>query len=132
MISRFLGLNLIWMAAWALILFLIVYLVQIQLVRLFMVIALAASIYFTGTLYSLFTKRQRLSCIFDAIRINVTKIHMLAVPYAAVFLLALLILGIGNWLQFQYSAFAVGFILVVYAAFARYYASELALELSNM
>ena len=49
LISKFLGLNLIWMGFWFLILFLIIYLVQIQLVRAFMLIALAAAVYFTNT-----------------------------------------------------------------------------------
>lgn len=125
LISRFLGLNLVWMSFWFLILFLIIYLVRIELVRIFMIVALVAAIYFTNTLYTIFMKRQKLSCIFDAIKLNVANIHMFILPYTIIILLAFIIRKLGSLLQLEYSVFLVGAVLVIYAAFVRYYVSAL-------
>ena len=59
LISKFLGLNLVWMGFWFLLIFLISLLVQPQSVPIFMTITLILGIYFTNTLYTVFMKEQK-------------------------------------------------------------------------
>jgi hypothetical protein len=132
LISKFLGLNLIWMGFWFISIFLVVFLVEPRAVPIFMVILIILNLYFTNTLYTLFIKKQGFRIILDAIRLNITKIHLFVLPYTVIFLLAFIILKISNLLDFKYSQILIGLIFVFYAAVVRYYVSSLVLEVKKL
>ena len=132
LISKFLGLNIIWMGFWLLLMLLIAYFIQIQLVSIFMTAAMILGIYFTNTLYTIFMKGQKFEAILAAIKLNITKIHLFLVPYIILFLLLFIIRSLFKLLQFEYLAVIAGIIVVIYAAVARYYTSNLVLEIEKI
>lgn len=132
LISKFLGLNMIWMSFWFLAIFLASYLVKIESATRFMAAAIILGLYFTNTLYTIFMKEQKLKSIIGAVKLNITKIHLFLLPYAVMLLLFYVIIRLGNLLKFRYSPVLLGLIILVYAAVARYYASELAFEIKKV
>lgn len=131
LISKFLGLNLIWMSFWFLLIFLISYLVEPTSALIFMVITLILGIYFTNTLYTIFMKEQKLRAIISAVKLNITKIHLFLLPYAVIALLFFILIRLSNFLKFRYSPILLGLIILIYAAVVRYYVSELVLEIEK-
>lgn len=131
LISKFLGLNLIWMSFWFLVIFLISWLVEPVSAPKFMIAAIALALYFTNTLYTIFMKEQSLKSIFEAIKLNINKIHLFLLPYAAIALLLFVIIRAGSLLKFSYSVFILGLVIIIYAAFVRYYVSELVLRIRH-
>lgn len=85
LISKFLGLNLIWLGAWLVVIFLISWLVEVRYARLFMFGSILIGFYFTNTMYALFMQNQKLKSITSSIRLNITKIHLFLLPYFIVF-----------------------------------------------
>lgn len=132
LISKFLGLNLIWMGFWFVIVFLISYLVEPASTPIFMIVAIALSLYFTNTLYAIFMKENKIRNIFDSIKLGIAKIHLFLLPYAVISLLLYILIKLGNLLQFNYSQIALGAIVVIYAAVVRYYVSELVFEIKKL
>lgn len=132
LISKFLGLNLIWMGIWFLVFFMIAMFMEPASAPLFMVIAITLSLYFTNTLYTIFMKTQRLKSIIEAVKLNITKIHLLLLPYAAIFALLYVMSRLFGLVKFPYSQTIFGLVLVAYAAFLRYYVSELAAEVQKL
>jgi len=132
LISKFLALNLIWMGFWFLLVFLVSLLVQPSLAPKFMVIAVILGLYFSNTLYTLFMHEQRLKSIFRAIRMNTVKIHLFLLPYAVIGLLFFIIFRAGSLLKFNYSPLVLGLLVVICAAFARYYVSGLVFRISRL
>ena len=132
LISKFLALNLVWMGLWFIIFFLISYLVQPEAVGTFMIAALVISLYFTNTLYTMFMKNQNIKSIRDALKLNIMKIHLFLLPYIIIFLLLFIILKLSSILVFNYSDFVFAIMVVVYAAFVRYYVSTLASEAEKL
>jgi len=128
LISKFLGLNLIWMSFWFFAVFLISWLVQPASAPLFMAIAIILGIYFTNTLYTIFMQKQSFKSIFSAIKLNILKIHLFLLPYIIIGLLFFIIIRLGNLLKFSYSPILLGLILLVYSAVVRYYVSALVLH----
>ncbi len=131
LISKFLGLNLIWMSFWFLIIFLIVYLVEPRLTPWFTIASIILALYFTNTIYTIFMKEQKFKSILDAIKLNITKIQLFLLPYAVIYLLFYIIVKLNNLLKFKYSTILLGLILLIYAAVARYYVSTLIYEIKQ-
>lgn len=128
LISRFLGLNLIWMGFWFIAIFLVSMLVEPASAPMFMLITIMLGLYFTNTLYTIFMREQRLRNIFGAVKLNVTKIHIFLLPYVFIFALLYVVSKLFGLIEFQYSQILFGLVLLVYAAVVRYYVSTLVLE----
>lgn len=129
LISKFLGLNLIWMGFWFVLVFLIALFVTPASAAMFMLITISLGLYFTNTLYTLFMKNQKLRSIFNAIKLNITKIHLFLLPYIFISLLFFIIIRISNFFKFRYSTIVLFFIVIIFAAIIRYYVSTLVLEI---
>lgn len=132
LISKFLGLNLIWMGFWFVAIFLISFLIAPSSAVFFMIAAIILSLYFTNTLYTTFMREQKLKSILDALKLNVAKIHLFLLPYFAALLLFYVIMRLGNFLKFKYSTILLGLVMLVYAAVLRYYVSELVLRIDKL
>ncbi|MBI2650354.1 hypothetical protein HYX04_03495 [Candidatus Woesearchaeota archaeon] len=91
LISKFLALNMVWMGFWFALIISISLLIEPSSAVLFMAAAVALGLYFTNTLYTIFMKRQEFKSIINAIKLNISKIHMFLLPYAVLFLLLLII-----------------------------------------
>lgn len=126
--SKFLALNLIWMGFWFIVIFLISLLIEPSFVARFAIGAVILSLYLTNTLYTLFMKSPKIKTIFHSITLSVTKIHMFLLPYAIISLLLFAIVRLINFMNFKYSQILLGLIIVIYAAFVRYYVSTLVME----
>ncbi|MEK6892482.1 MAG: hypothetical protein AABX25_04810 [Nanoarchaeota archaeon] len=131
LISGFLLLNLIWISFWAVIIFLISYIVNPESVQLFFFIAFIVAIYFTNILYPIFMRKQKLNSIGSAIKIGIAKIHLFVLPNLIIFLILFILVWAESKLVFNYSFFVTAFILIIYAAVVRYYASELSAEVEK-
>lgn len=132
LISKFLGLNLIWMGAWFVLIILISLLIEPLSAPKFMIITIILALYFTNTLYTIFMKEQKLKTIFSAIKLNITKIHLFILPYIVISLLFFVILKLGSFLKFRYAIFLIQLIILIYLAFVRYYISTLVLEADKL
>lgn len=131
MLSKFLGLNLIWMSFWFVLVILISLFVEPSSVPIIMIATIILGLYFSNTLYTLFMKKQEFKSIIAAIKLNTTKIHLFLLPYAVIYLLFYIIATINNLLKFKYSTILLALILLIYAAVVRYYVSELVLEIEG-
>ena len=131
-ISKFLGLNLIWMGFWFVLVILISLFVEPASAPMFMIVIMILGAYFTNTLYTIFMKESKLKSILEAIKLNVVKIHLFLLPYLAISLLFFIILRLSNLLKFKYSSIFLGVVVLFYAAFARYYASTLVVEIEKL
>ena len=130
-LSKFLVLNLIWMGFWFLILILISLLVDPYFVALYSAIAILVGLFFAGTIYTIFMKKQNLKSITAGIRLNIAKIHLMLLPYGLIFLVLYIILKISGIFNFQYSAIVLYAVLIAYSALIRYYISELVLRIEH-
>lgn len=128
LISRFLGLNLIWMSFWFALLILILMFFEPSSVLLFVIVAIIISAFLTNALYTLFMKKQKIKVIIDAVKLSFAKIHLFLLPYAIMLLLLYIITKLTSILHFDYSNIIANVILLVYIAVVRYYASALVLE----
>ena len=131
LISKFLGLNLLWMGFWFVIVFFISFLANPVSAPISMISAIMLGIYFTNTLYTIFMKNQSLKSILGSFKLNITKFQLFLLPYIMIFLLLYVIIRLSNLLKFKYSTILLGLILIVYAAAVRYYASTLILEIEK-
>ncbi|MBS3101332.1 hypothetical protein J4204_04300 [Candidatus Woesearchaeota archaeon] len=132
LISKFLGLNLIWMGFWLLLVSAIFWLVEPAAVQVFVIAIAILALYLTNTLYTIFMKRQNLNSIIEAVKLNFAKIHLFLLPYAAMLSLLYAISRITNLVKYKYSPVFQALILLAYIAFARYYASTLAEEAQRL
>lgn len=132
LISKFLGLNLIWMGFWLMLVLLISFFFEPASVLASVIAVITLGFYFTNTLYTLFMKKQEFKSVIHAIRLNILKVHLFLLPYTIIFLLLFIILKIGSLLEFDYSSFAVGLVIVIFAAVVRYYSSTLVLEIEKL
>ncbi len=128
LISKFLALNLVWMGFWLALIICISLFVQPLSAPVFMLAAIMLGMYFTNTLYAIFMKEQKLKSIIDAVKLNVAKIHLFALPYLVIFALLYVISKLSGLAKFQYSPILLGLVLLIYAAIVRYYTSELVSE----
>ncbi|MBI1935740.1 hypothetical protein HYS31_04845 [Candidatus Woesearchaeota archaeon] len=131
LISKFLGLNLIWMTFWIGLAISASILLNPESVPAFLAAMLFIALYFTNTLYTLFIKTGRFSSLKDAIKFNIIKARMLALPYALVFAIFYLLGFAANLASFRYSSILFSLILITYTAWVRHYASSLVLELEK-
>jgi len=131
LISKFLGLNLIWMSFWIILILLISVFVQIQLVMIFMAAVIIIALYFTNTLYTIFMKEQSFKAISKSIKLNIAKIHLFLPPYIIIFLVFFIIAKLSSYLTFKYAQVLIGIIILFYIAFLRYYASTLVLAVQD-
>ncbi len=131
LVSKFLELNLIWMSFWFVVLISITLFVEQAFAPKLMIFALILAIYFTNTLYTIFMKEQKLKAITGAIKLNISKIHLFLLPYAGIFILFFALTTLSSFIKFRYSAILFSLIILVYAAFVRYYASALVLEIEK-
>ena len=90
-ISKFLGINLMWMGFWFFLFFLIIFIVDPAFVPIFMAIALILFIYTSNILYTIFTKNQKFSSIVQAIKISIMKIYLFILPYAIFFAILIIV-----------------------------------------
>ncbi len=131
LISRFLGLNLIWMSFWFLITFLISFLVERTLVRNFMIGMILLGFYFTNALYTIFMKEQKMRAIPKSIHLCIAKFHLFVLPYLLLSLLLFIIVKIAGMINFKYADFVLYSALILFMAFARYYISTLVQSISS-
>ena len=132
LISKFLGLNLIWMGFWFILVILISYLVEPALAPRFMIAAIILGIFFTNTLYTIFMKKNELKSIIDSIKLNIAKIHLFLLPYALIYLFFYILVRLTSLLSPKYSLTVLGILTIFYAAIVRYYASILVLEIEKL
>ena len=126
LISGFLLLNLIWMGFWAVMVFLISYIIKPESVPIFLFIVFIVAIYFTNILYPIFMRKQRLNSVGTAIKIGIAKIHLFVLPNLIIFLILFILLWAVSKIFFNYSFYVTVAMLIIYAAVVRYYASEIA------
>ena len=132
LISRFLGLNLIWMGFWFVLVISISLLVEPSLTPAFMIATIILGLYFTNALYAIFMKKPMLRTIIASVKLSVAKIHLFLLPYSIILLLFFILVRISAFLKFGYASFLVGLILLFYAAIVRYYISTLVLEIGKV
>lgn len=132
LISKFLGLNLIWMGFWFVAIFLISFLIAPSSAVFFMIAAIILGLYFTNTLYTIFMEEQKFKSILNSVKLNVAKIHLFLLPYFIALLLFYAIMRLGNFLKFRYSTILLGLVMLVYAAVLRYYVSELVSKIEGI
>lgn len=132
LISKFFGLNMAWMGFWFALIFLISYAGEPKSAPYLMAAAALLGLYFTNTLYAVFMKEQSFKSILKAIKFNVSKIHLLLLPYSVIFLLFYVIIMLGGTLKTAYSQVLLGLVLLLYVAVIRYYASELVAEMGKL
>ena len=128
LISKFLGLNLIWMSFWFLLVFMIAKFIEPSLAPKFILAIIILGLYFTNTLYTIFMKEQKLKSIISGIVLNIKKIHLFLLPYTLIFLVFYIITKLRALLKFKYSILLISLIFVLYAAVLRYYVSTLILQ----
>lgn len=131
LISKFFGLNLIWMGFWFAIVILISLLIQPSQAVFFMAAVLAIAFYLTNIVYAIFMKEQKLHAIISAVKLAVTKIHLFLLPYALVSLVFFIIIRLSALINFKFSQILVGLIVLSYIAVARYYLSAAVIEIEN-
>lgn len=131
LISKFFGLNLVWMGFWIALAVMISLFVEIASVPEFMAISIILGLYFTNTLYTIFMKEQKFNSIARALKLNILKIRLFLLPYAVFFLLLYAAVKISSLVHFRYSQILLGFAALIYAAAARYYFSALVLEIER-
>lgn len=131
LLSKFLGLNLMWMGFWIILILLISIFVQIQLVPMFMAVTIILALYFTNTLYTIFMQEQAFKSIPKSIKLSISQIHMFLLPYIIIFLVLFIIAKLSSYLNFKYAQVFIGIIIVLYLAFVRYYVSSLVLEVEK-
>lgn len=107
LISKFLGLNLIWMGFWFVSIILISLLVQPASVQTFMLIAIVAGIYFTNTLYTVLMKEQKFESIIKYVKFNFIKIKLLALPYAIFFIFLFVVLSLSALTRLNQAVFSL-------------------------
>jgi len=125
-ISGFLLLNVIWMGFWAVLIFLISFIMNPSSVPIFIFISFLLGVYFTNILYPIFMRKQKLNSIGSAFRLGITRAHLFVLPNLIIFLILFILVWAADKLTFNYSFFVTAFILIIYAALVRYYVSELA------
>ncbi|MBI4452037.1 hypothetical protein HY637_01285 [Candidatus Woesearchaeota archaeon] len=86
LLSKFLGLNLVWLGFWFAVFFLISWIVEIDFALQFMAAAALAAFYLTNILYSLFMSDPGIKSVKQSIKIGIAKIHLFLLPYALIFL----------------------------------------------
>ena len=128
LISKFLGLNLIWMSFWFAAVFLVSWLAEPAMTPILMVIVIILGLYFTNTLYTIFMKEQKISSIIGAVKIGIKKAHLFLLPYSVILLLFFVIVNLGRFVNTGYPQILAGLAIIAYFAAVRYYASDLALE----
>ena len=131
LISKFFGLNLIWMGFWFLLIILISLFIQPTTSPIFMISSIILGLYFTNTLYTIFMKKPKFSSILDAIKLNIAKIHLFLLPYAIIYFIFYIILKLTSFIKFKYSTILLVLVMVVYASIVRYYISTLVLEIEG-
>ena len=132
LISRFLGLNLIWMVFWFSAMILVVLVANKNSLMIFAYAVLIPAVYLTNNLYTIFMKKQKISAIKEALKLCIAKAHLFALPYALIFALLFVLSRLLEFAKFQYSFIIAPLLILVYAAFVRYYASTLAFEIQKI
>ena len=108
LLSKFLLLNVVWLGFWLVLMFLILWLVQAESVRFFMLAAILLSIYLSGIAYAIFMREQTIRSLAKAIKLGFAKIHLLLLPYAIILALFYIALAASNLLRIDYySLYAV-------------------------
>src|SRR3989344_5844772 len=87
LLSKFLALNLAWLGLWFLVIYMVIQMVQQQLIPFFLLAVLFLSSYMTYSLYSFFMENQSISGTLKSLKLNFKKIHYFILPY--VFIIAL-------------------------------------------
>lgn len=131
LISKFLGLNLVWAGFWFIMVISISLFALPTSAPILMVIMILLGIYFTNTLYPIFMRKQTIKSIVNAVKLNIQKIHLFLLPYALISLILFIVVRISGLLKFKYSPIVFSLLLLIYAAVVRYYISALVLEMEK-
>ena len=108
LLSKFLFLNAVWLGFWIVLMFLILWLVQAESVRIFMLGAILLSFYLSNIAYALFMREQTIRSIAKAIKLGLAKIRLLLLPYTTMLALFYIALLASNLLRIDYySLYAV-------------------------
>ena len=131
LVSKFLGLNLIWMTFWFILVVLVSLFIQPSAAPMFMLVLIVLAIWLTNTLYTIYMRTQKLSSIFDAIKLNISRIHMFLLPYFVIFLVFFILLRLSSFRLFLYSNIIIDLLILVYSTLVKYYASTLVMEIEK-
>tara|TARA_Y100000310_G_C20593826_1_gene769481 strand:+ start:486 stop:1235 length:750 start_codon:yes stop_codon:yes gene_type:complete len=130
---QFLKLNLIWLPAWFLLMFLFAIIIKPTMAPIYMLITLATAFYFTNILYPLFLKKNKIKIIKESFRLGIKKIHHFIMPYAIIVVLFFIISKSYNLITLNINANPNIFlgIIVIFIAWLRYYFVEIVGSLSK-
>ena len=161
LISKFLGLNMLWLGFWLILVFLISWIVEIKYALAFMAFAVLIGFYLSNNLYSLFMGNPSFKLIKRSIKLSITKIHLFLLPYIVIFIGFYLVVSVSSMAKLDNFSAALaqkiyGFLgfaatnvlspefnialligifanplLLLFAALVRYYTSTLAAEISS-
>lgn len=107
LISKFLGLNLIWMGFWLLMVFLVSYLAEPSAAPRLMIITILLGLYFTNTLYTLFMTEQKFKSVTKSIKFSFTKIKLLVLPYTIFFIFLFIMLNVSVITKLSQAVFSL-------------------------
>lgn len=102
LLSKFFLLNAIWLGFWLTLIFLILWLVQVESVRIFMLGAMLISAYLTSLSYAIFMREQTVKSLAKAIKLGFAKLHLILPPYLIILALFYLALAASNLLKIDY------------------------------
>lgn len=123
LISKFFMLNFLWLGFWLLLMLLILLLVEEEFIKSFMLGALMLSAYFTGILYAVFMRSQKIMSFANALKLGASKIHIFALPYLFILGFFYLALLLGNLAKIDY--YTLSALIKAYSAFGFDFSSAL-------
>ncbi len=92
---------------------------------IFLAVILAASLYFSGILYPIFTRSLRISAIRESLKLGFSGIPYTILPYSMIVLIGVLLSSIYTISSRQYWIVFSSLIMLSYIALVRYYLSAL-------
>lgn len=130
---KFLKLNLIWLPAWFLLMFLFAIIIKPAAAPIYMLITLATAFYFTNILYPLFLKHNKIKIIKESFRLGIKKIHHFIMPYAIIIVLFFIISRLYSLITLNINANSNIFfgIILIFVAWMRYYFVDIVGSLSK-
>jgi hypothetical protein len=130
---KFLKLNLIWLPAWFLLMFLFALIIKPTIAPIYMLITLVIAFYFTNILYPLFLKTNKIKVIKESFRLGIKKIHQFIMPYTIIIVLFFIISKSYNLITLNIDANQNIFfgIIIIFIAWLRYYFVEIVGSLSK-
>ena len=112
LLSKFLALNLGWMGLWFLIIYIVIQMVQPQLVLIFLLFVLFLSSYMTYSLYSIFMEKKSIKGALNSLKLSFKNIHYFILPYVSI---------IALWWLSVFLSTLIGLDKLVFALVAKLY-----------